>query len=134
MAIKDNKTITIATLNKSLAIVSNTTTNGTDVDTTSFLAVSYGLDCRIRTDGTYTLALLHSDDDGATDAYAAIPAANLIGSYPSLTGVTAAEGVIGTVGVFGAKKWIRPTVVSTSVTTGGTVAVTQYVTPTTVAS
>lgn len=125
MATRDLKTTVQVSVNKHATISTSTTTNGTAVDTVGFLTLTYALTIPSRTDGTYALVLLQSDDDGVTDAYAAIPAANLIGSLPSLSAATTDGAAASTVGVFGNKRYVKPTIVSTSVTTGATAQVIQ---------
>jgi len=122
MAIKDLKTTVQLSLNETNAIGANGTTVGADFDTAEFLSVTFGLSSTAYTDGTHTLALQESDDDVT---YTTVPAAKLIGSLPAITSVTAALEVIETVGVFSNMRYIRPSIVSTGVTTGATVQILQ---------
>ena len=122
MAIQDLKTTIEVSLNETNAIGANGTTVGADFDTAAYLTVTFALMCTAYTDGTHTLTLDESDDDVT---YTAVPAAKLIGSLPAITSVTAALEVIDTVGVFSNMRYIRPSIVSTGVTTGATVQIVQ---------
>jgi hypothetical protein len=125
MAIKDLKSTIDLVLNATVAVSATGSEDGGAVDTSNFLTLTFGLDCTAYTDGTHTLSLLESDDNGVTDAYAAVPAAALIGSYPSITAATADGASMGTVGLFSNKKWVKPVIVSTGVTTGATIEIVQ---------
>lgn len=103
------------------AISSNTTTNGTIIDTQGFGGLTYLLNVGARTDGTYTPAIQHGDDPALSDA--ATPAAD------DLVGTTAAAAIntantVKKIGYVGNKRYVRLNVVSTSVTTGATVGAT----------
>lgn len=54
------------------AIAATTTTETTGVDLQGYEAASVVVHAGVCTDGEYDVTILHSDDDGATDAYAAV--------------------------------------------------------------
>jgi len=73
------------------------------------------------TDGTYTLLLEESDDSGMSGS-AVVPAAKLIGSLPAISAGVADGAIYEKVGVFSNLRYVRASIVSTSTTTGATVA------------
>lgn len=124
MAIRDNKSDQKVTLALDANISSNTTTVGTGLDTADYdFGVMFALAATAWTDGTYTLVLEDSDDDGSTDAYAAVSSDMLIGALASV-GAADVNGVaLSSTGVHSAKRWVRVSIVSTVVTTGADIVV-----------
>jgi hypothetical protein len=102
----------------------STTTAGAIIDTAGYSkGVYFGLQVNAWTDGTYTLKLEHGDNASLTDA-AVVPTANLVyGTLPAISAAIAEGGAYVREGVFGTKRYVRASVVSTSVSTGATVAV-----------
>jgi hypothetical protein len=105
-------------------IASNTTTVGAIIDTRDYdLGVYFAMFCSAYTDGTYTLKIEHGDDSGLSDA-ADVPADALVyGTLPALTALTAEGGRLAKEGVFGTKRFLRASIVSTLVTTGADLSV-----------
>lgn len=98
------------------AITSNTTTSGTGVDLKGYQAVMFVIKSGTLTDGAYAINVQESDDNSTyTDA----TAADIVGTEPSfaLTDDNTAKKV----GYVGDKRYARIQVVSTSVTSGGTI-------------
>lgn len=132
MAIKD---IRSNLLSKSAfataAISTDTTTNGTIIDTADYDAgVMFEVFCTAYTDGTYTPLIEEGDDSGLSDA-SAVADANLIGTEAgaALSAATVGGGVLNTIGVFGTKRYLRLSFVSTSTSTGATVGANAIVAP-----
>lgn len=123
MAIHDIRSDIDQKLALNAGISSNTTTNGSIIDTANFDGgLMFGVMVQAYTDGTYNFTLEEGDDSGLSDA-AAVPAESLIGSLADLelTAVTANGGNLLTIGIFSNKRYVRINAVSTSVTTGATV-------------
>lgn len=99
------------------AITSNTTTNGTGVDLKGFESCDFAIASGTLTDGSYAVTVQESDDNST---FADAAAVDLLGSNPSFASTD--DNVLKTVGYRGSKRYVRIKVVSTSVTTGGTVA------------
>lgn len=119
------------------AIASDTTTNGNIIDTEGFEGVEVVIKSGTITDGTYTPAIYQSSDPTfATDvqqivAPLLIGTTNVVEPLPSygspivdpiadVTFVTADGNKIARIGVLNKKRYIRLSIVSTGVTTGGT--------------
>ena len=114
-------TLTPSAAVNTAAISSSTTTAGNIIDTQGYNALTFILNVGARTDGTYTLSIQHGDDSGLSDA--TTPDAS------DLVGTTAATAVSTTqtmkkLGYVGNKRYVKVSVVSTSVTSGATVGVT----------
>jgi len=106
-------------------IATDTDTDGIGIDTEGFEAVLFLLIAATIADGTYTIKLQHSDDDGATDAYTDVDSDGLIPEANSgqLDGTT--DDKILSLGYRGdkskgSKRWVRMVVTSASTTSGGT--------------
>lgn len=110
----------IAALNTA-AIASSTTTVGNIIDTQGYNALTFLLSVGARTDGTYTLSIEHGDNAALSDT--ATPAADDLVGTTALTANSAAN-TIKKLGYVGNKRYVRVSVVSTSVTSGATVGVT----------
>jgi hypothetical protein len=99
------------------AISSNTTTAGSIIDTSGFESVTFIQAIGAYTDGTYTLLIEDGDDSGLSDA-AAVADDFLIGTEAA-TDLSAANSS-SMIGYNGKKRYVRASIVSTSVTTGAT--------------
>jgi hypothetical protein len=132
MPVKDLRSNIKVVLAQTDVISTDTTTDGAVIDTAhyeegvafAFLATAY-------TDGTYTPVL----EESATGAFAGeenvIADANLIGTEAgaALSAATAELGVMGTIGIFSTKRYVRSTIVSASTSTGATVSTIAIVAP-----
>ena len=135
MAVRDNVTLNNILLSDQVAISSDTTTNGTIIDSA---AVEGGLSFYIAstayTDGTYKLLLQEGEASNLSDA-ATVPDEKLIlvtGLDAVNTGVTAvtADGAkYFKVGVFSNLRYVRANIVSTVTTSGATINVIALVSP-----
>jgi len=103
-------------------IASDATTAGAIIDTADYdLGLMYTVLAANYTDGTYDL-LLEEDDDVGFGSATAVPSGSLIGALPSLSAISPLDS-LGTVGVFGNKRFLRASIVSTATTTGAHVVV-----------
>lgn len=98
------------------AITSNTTTNGATVDLKGYQAVMFVIKSGTLTDGAYAINVQESDD-GST--YTDAAAADLVGTEPSFAATE--DNTAKKIGYIGEKRYARIQVVSTSVTSGGTI-------------
>lgn len=126
MAIKDIRSNLLSRLAFRAIITTDTTTTGAIIDTAdfdggvmfTFLSSVYGA-------GTYTPLVEESDDSGMSGA-TAVADANLIGTEAGAalsTAITASGAVLNTIGVYGAKRYLRLSIVSASATTTTIVAI-----------
>lgn len=124
MPVKDIRSNLLPKLAFLAIINSDTTTNGAIIDTAdfdsgvvfNFLSTVYGA-------GTYTPILEESDDSGMSGAND-IADANLIGTEAgaAISAVTAAGANLGSIGIFGTKRYIRVKILSASSSTTTIVA------------
>lgn len=99
------------------AIATNTTTNGTGVDLQGFQSCEFVIVSGTLTDGSYAINVQESDDNATfTDA----PASAILGGEPTFAATD--DNVVKSVGYVGGKRYARIQIVSTGVTTGGTLA------------
>jgi hypothetical protein len=90
--------------------------NGEIVDFADFESVSWIITTGAITDGTHTLKMQHGDESDLSDA-ADVAAADLIGSFPELTGTE--DNKQYKVGYKGAKRYGRLVSTVAGATTGG---------------
>lgn len=98
------------------AITSNTTTSGTGIDLKGYQAAMFVIKSGTLTDGTYTINVQESDNDST---YTDVAAADLVGSKPVFAATE--DNVAKKVGYIGEKRYILVQVVTTGVTSGGTI-------------
>lgn len=103
------------------AISTNTTSAGTIIDTQGFESLEFLLHTGARTDGTYTPLIEHGDDVSLSDA-AAVDDDDLLGTEAGAA--LAAANSASRIGYRGSKRYVRLSVVSTSVSSGATVGAT----------
>lgn len=108
------------------AITTNTTTTGSAVDTADFNGgVNIVFQAGTLTDGTYTPYITESDDNVT---YTAVADEYLVAQDPSNVGALAPEAqaaltvsnTVSKIGYVGYKRYIKAALVSTGVTSGGT--------------
>ena len=122
MPIKENATKLSVIKSDYTAISSNTTTAGPIIDTKDMdLGLFFAIGCVDYTDGTYTLKIEHGDDSGLSDAADVSSSMLVYGSLPALSAVTADGAYMSKEGVHSTKRYVRASIVSTSVTTGATI-------------
>lgn len=101
------------------AISSNTTTVGNIVDLSGDEAVEFIVQAGTITDGTYDVLVEEGDDSGLSDA-ANVADTELLGTEAAIQFVAAEDNAVEKIGYRGAKRYVRLSLVSTGVTTGGT--------------
>lgn len=106
------------------AISSDTTTPGAIIDTADYDGGLYfGMFCYDYTDGTYTMKIEDGDDAALADAADVATAQLVYGTLPAISAALAEGGVIAKEGVHSTKRYVRVSIVSTSTTTGASLAV-----------
>lgn len=110
------------------AITTSTTTVGNIIDTADYNGgVNFTAFLGVRTDGTFTPLIEDGDVSNLSDA-AAVDDAYLVKQNPSLTTAPEAQAVLNTsngiskIGYIGAKRYVRLSLVSTTVTSGAAAA------------
>ena len=98
------------------AITTNTTTSGAIIDTAHYESLEFYLISGTITDGTYTAQLWHGNDAALADA-AQLTGEEVLGSAVF---VAASDNATARIGYVGKKRYVQLRVVSTGVTTGGT--------------
>lgn len=101
----------------------STTTAGSIIDTVGYSkGVYFAMQVNAWTDGTYTMKLEQGDDAALGDAEV-VPTANLVyGTLPAVSAAIAEGSPYAKEGVFGTKRYLRLSIVSTGITTGATVS------------
>lgn len=125
MPIKENATaIKVINAFEPQEIASDTTTTGAIIDTADFdMGVTFAMLVYGYTDGTYTLKLEDGDNSALTDA-AVLDSSQLVyGTLPAISAGAAEGAVMAKEGVHSTKRYVRASVVSTSVTTGAYVQI-----------
>lgn len=103
------------------AIASNTTTAGEIIDLKGFDSLAFAFQTGTITDGDYTLLIEEGNESNLSDA-AAVADDDLLGTEAaaSFTADTD-DNAVSKIGYRGNKRYVRISVISTNVTTGGTV-------------
>jgi len=105
-------------------IASNTTTAGVIIDTKGYDSLTLAFQTGTITDGDYTLLIEEGNSATLTDA-AAVADADLLGTEAGASfSADADDNKVSKIGYRGDKRYVRLSVVSTNVTTGGTVGAT----------
>lgn len=106
------------------AITSDTTTTGAIIDTADFdSGLYFSMLCYAYTDGTYTMKIEDGDDSGLSDAADVATAQLVYGTLPALTAADSEGDVMTKEGVHSTKRYVRVSIVSTSTTSGASLAV-----------
>jgi len=104
------------------AIASSTTTTGATIDCKGYGVLEFLLQSATITDGTYTPGIFVGNASNMSDEVA-INVADLIGTYALSTFISTDDNVCKRIGVkLGTFRYCRLKIVSTGVTTGGTLA------------
>jgi hypothetical protein len=120
MATYDQKTLLKPVKALNIAVInSNTTTAGNSIDLIGFEACTFVVELGARTDGTF-LPLIQDSDDNSS--FADVIDQFLIGTEAGAEINTA--NTIKTIGYVGKKRYVKLSLVSTSVTTGATASAT----------
>jgi len=105
-------------------VTSDVVTNGAIIDNADYdLGIMFIVQAVAYTDGTYNFAIEESDDSGMAGR-TMVPADKIIGDITSLEidAANTSGDLLGSVGVFSNKRYLRMIVVSTGVTTGATIS------------
>lgn len=131
MPIYDNATKMDVILGLEASITSDTTTTGAIIDASQYECLTAAMACTVRTDGTYTLKLEHGDAANLSDAETiAVDSGMLIYNHLPHQSAAMTDGDnCPKEGVISIKRYVRASIVSTSVTTGGRVVVVWIGTP-----
>jgi len=103
------------------AISSNTTTSGAIIDTAGFESIEFVIQSGTLTDGSYAPTITEGNESNLSDG-SATAAADLLGTAAAATFVAADDNAAKKIGYKGGKRYVRLNVVSTGVTTGGTLS------------
>lgn len=103
------------------AISSNTATAGASVDTKGFESATFAIQSGTLTDGTYTPEVSESDDNST---FTAVSDDFLIGTEANAVFVLTDDNKVKTIGYAGKKRYVKITITSSGVTSGGTLGVT----------
>jgi len=98
-------------------IATDTTTVGAIIDTAGYESCEFIIKSGTRTDGTYTPLIEESDDSGMSGA-TAVSDTFLVGTEAAAA--ITASNALGRIGYVGKKRYVRLSIVSTSVTSGCT--------------
>ena len=103
------------------AIGTSTTTAGIVIDRQGYEGVEFVIQSGTLTDGTYTPLVEHGDLVGLGDAVA-VADAELLGTEAAAAFVAADDNAVQRVGYVGGKRYVRLSIVSAGVSTGGTIS------------
>lgn len=118
MANRDlSSVVKLTSARNAAAITTNTTTNGVEIDTQGYDSVTFALQSAARTDGTYTPLIQETNTSGS--GYTDVADADLIGTEAAAA--ISAANTVTKIGYVGNKRYVRLSIVSTSVTSGATV-------------
>jgi len=98
------------------AITTNTTTSGAIIDTAQYEALEFYIQSATLTDGTYTAQIWHGNDSGLSDAVQ-LTGEEVLGSAVF---ILTDDNKTKRIGYVGKKRYVQLRIVSTGVTTGGT--------------
>lgn len=99
------------------AISSNTSVAGVSIDTKGFESATFAIQSGTLTDGTYTPEVSESDDN---ITFTAVADDFLIGTEANAVLVATDDNKVKTIGYVGKKRYVKLTITSTGVTSGGT--------------
>lgn len=131
MAIKEVATKQIVINALELQVIdTDTTTAGAIIDTAGYdNGIYFAVDVGVFTDGVFTLKIEDGDNSALSDA-AVIPTAQLVyGSLPAPIAAIVEGAALPKEGIFGNKRYVRASIVSTGTTDGATVGVAAIVNP-----
>ncbi len=118
-----NQEVSVEVALPSQSITSNTSTvSSIIIDTAGNEAFDVALVSGTITDGVYDLLLEHGDDSGLADA-ATVATTDLDAAISSVQIILTDDDTAKSIGYVGKKRYIRVTIVSTGVTTGGAIGV-----------
>lgn len=103
------------------SISTNTATAGVSIDTKGFESALFAIQAGTLTDGTYTPEVSDSNDN---ITFTAVADDFLIGTEANAVLIATDDNKVKTIGYAGKKRYIKLTITSTGVTTGGTLGAT----------
>ena len=106
--------ITVETALNPQAITTNTTTDGEIIDLQFYEGLELIFASKTVTDGDYVVNLFESDDSGMSPENA-VSSSQVLGS---ISFAAADDNAVKKIGYIGNKRYVKPKVVSTNVTTG----------------
>lgn len=116
---RDNASIqSFTSARNAAAITTNTTTVGIVIDTQGYDSLTLAIQSATITDGTYTPLVEECATSGGT--YTAVVDADLTVTEASIAFVAVDDNVVKKIGYLGTQRYVRLSLVSTGVTTGGT--------------
>lgn len=119
MAVKDIRSNIQPRLAMDAAISTNTTTNGSSIDTKDFeMGLMFAVFAQDWTDGAYEIQIQEADDTAFTENVATVSGDKLIGSIDDLGAALAAGAIIATLGVISNLRFVRLNIISTGTSTG----------------
>ncbi len=98
------------------AIATNTTTSGAIIDTAQYESLEFYIQSATITDGTYVAQIFHGNASNLSDA-AQLTGEEVLGSA---TFILTDDNATRRIGYVGKKRYVQLRIVSTGVTTGGT--------------
>ena len=115
---KDLHNNTVGSVALAAAISSNTTTAGNIIDTRGFEAIEFYIASGTLTDGAYAVLVEDGDESNLSDA-AAVADDQLLGTEANASFTDTDDNTVKRIGYVGGKRYVRLSLVSTSVSTGG---------------
>lgn len=115
---KDLHNNTVGSVALAAAISSNTTTAGNIIDTRGFEAIEFYIASGTLTDGAYAVLVEDGDESNLSDA-AAVADDELLGTEANASFADTDDDTVKRIGYIGGKRYVRLSLVSTGVTTGG---------------
>lgn len=103
------------------SITTNTTTVGRIIDMQGFSSAEFLIQAGNLIDGTYTPLIEEGDASNLSDA-SAVADSNLLGTEAAAVFIATNDHIVNKIGYIGNKRYIRLSIVSTGITTGGTVS------------
>ena len=115
---KDLHNNTVGSVALAATISSNTTTAGNIIDTRGFEAIEFYIASGTLTDGAYAVLVEDGDESNLSDA-AAVADDQLLGTEANASFTDTDDNTVKRIGYVGGKRYVRLSLVSTSVSTGG---------------
>lgn len=102
------------------AITTNTNTDGPIIDTALYESLEFYMASGTITDGVYTAQLFHGNDPALADGVQ-LTGEEVLGGATAVFNLAADSNKTRRIGYVGKKRYVRLRIVSTGVTTGGTI-------------
>jgi hypothetical protein len=102
-------------------IVTNTTTVGRIIDMQGFGSAEFLIQAGNLIDGTYTPLIEEGDASNLSDAVA-VADKDLLGTEAAAVFIATNDHIVNKIGYIGSRRYVRLSILSTGITTGGTVS------------